>query len=117
MTIERLTEAIRVVKGVKPKYFDLNFWSNRCGTVGCVLGHCAVDPWFVARGLSANALHGCPNFRDFIGFGAATQFFGLHSNQAHQLFSPAHHPHTTGAKGKRSAISAIEKFIRELEAA
>jgi len=37
----------------RAKHFDMEHWilSNDCGTVGCIAGHCALDPYFRNLGL------------------------------------------------------------------
>lgn len=37
----------------RTKHFDMEHWifTNECGTIGCIAGHCGLDPYFASRGL------------------------------------------------------------------
>lgn len=58
--IQRLEQALRVMNEMTPherrKHFDMNTWGEitSCGTVGCLAGHCGMDPWFRRRGFKFN---------------------------------------------------------------
>ena len=47
--IQVFGEVVRVLEGVKESEFNIDIW--RCGSVGCVLGHCSLDSWFNKQGL------------------------------------------------------------------
>ena len=54
--IERLQQAVRVMKGLSQKdraNFDIQVVAVRTerGIRACVAGHCGLDPWFQAQGL------------------------------------------------------------------
>lgn len=64
----------------KTEHFDMRVWAQEteCGTVACLAGHAAIQPWFKKRGFylkyvgSARA----PATGDASGAWACNQFFG-----------------------------------------
>lgn len=57
--IERWENVIRVLRALTPherrRHFDMSVVLEKspCGTVGCAVGFCMLDPWFQRRGLKA----------------------------------------------------------------
>lgn len=57
--IERWENVDRVLRGLdahaRAKHWDMRnvLYRNECGTVGCALGHCLLDPWFQSQGMGA----------------------------------------------------------------
>lgn len=78
--IERWQNALRVLKAMTEheiaRHFDMSTWGRKtaCGTVACLAGHCALDPWFNERGFTGSW-----------GFDAFTQ----HTYLRFDKFSPA----------------------------
>jgi hypothetical protein len=56
--VERWEQALRVLEAMTPhereKHFNMGTWGEQtdCGTVACLAGHCALDPWFRGHGFS-----------------------------------------------------------------
>ena len=54
--IKRLQRAYKIMDKMTPherrKHFDMGKWGQKteCGTVGCLAGHCGLDPWFKKEG-------------------------------------------------------------------
>lgn len=50
--VESWENALRVLQRMtthqRLKHFEMNNWARKtsCGTVGCIAGHCVMDPWF-----------------------------------------------------------------------
>lgn len=55
--IERWEQTLRVLENLseheRRHHFDMGTWASKtkCGTVACIAGHCAMDPWFNGQGL------------------------------------------------------------------
>lgn len=55
--IERWEQTLRVLENLpeheRQAHFDMGTWARetKCGTVACIAGHCAMDPWFMERGM------------------------------------------------------------------
>lgn len=60
--IERLEQAVRVMRGLsehdRKHHFNIGVFARQteCGTVACVAGHCALDPWFQERGFKIETI-------------------------------------------------------------
>jgi len=56
---ERWKNALRVLEAMdehaRISHFYMGDWINfnECGTVGCIAGHCSLDPWFHEQGFEA----------------------------------------------------------------
>lgn len=56
--LERWQQALRVLEGMteheRTQHFNMGTWGEKtdCGTVACLAGHCALDPWFSERGFT-----------------------------------------------------------------
>lgn len=84
--IERLEQAVRVMEGLSEAdraNFDIEVIAVKTasGIRACIAGHCGLDPWFQARGLSTIVGEGedgtgdlTIGFADF--FGTNRPFFG-----------------------------------------
>lgn len=109
----RLTKLANFLEDeVKPKQFNLQWWSSECGTVFCAVGWAAHSPKF--RGLS---MHLSPTISCIMcdrTFGTnwygVVDYFHLHGNSdALFLFSPQSYPqHRSGIK---SVINRIRKYV------
>lgn len=84
-----LNQAIRVLRTVNPDNFTMNYYINRCETVGCIAGHCAMDIWFVANGfrfIIAETGRLRPAYSGKEGRDAIMLFFQLTPEQTDYLF-------------------------------
>lgn len=58
--LARMEHALQVMEKMTPherrRHFDMSDWVQvtECGTVACLAGHCALDPWFRKHGFSIN---------------------------------------------------------------
>lgn len=53
---EPLIQLRRVVLAIPDAGFDMQWWSNTCGTTHCAAGWAALDPWFLAHTAIGNYL-------------------------------------------------------------
>ena len=77
--VERINNALRVIRGVQDESFNLNAWPY------CVLGHCATDVWFKSQGLRASR-SSIPSFANEDGLEAGARLFGISHEVAERLF-------------------------------
>jgi hypothetical protein len=96
----RLARLANILDNVPKKKFDIRHYayeSPKCGTVGCALGHAAMDKFFQKLGLKLYQSgldvlkFGQPvsygiETREGDGFGAALVVFGLERSEGAQLF-------------------------------
>lgn len=82
-----LEQAIRVLQTVDEDAFDMNQYQSDCGTVACIAGHCAMDPWFKLQGFSLrnSPLHD-PLYGRHEGRRAIETFFELTRADSNLLF-------------------------------
>ena len=116
MHTKRLLRLVEILKGVKPKQFDMDFWAHHegdhppvaqhyCGTVGCALGWAAMDKGFNRAGLkliwaSSSSIYypgqrsplyvGVPTFDGHTVGMAAKAFFGLSREEVENTFYATH---------------------------
>ena len=83
-----LVETIRVLRTIPNDMFDMGvyFRQTTCGTVACIAGHCAMDPWFEAQGFSAGLFSLAPTFNLKAGIDAIRAFYDLTDDQVHHIF-------------------------------
>ena len=129
MNTEKLLRLADLMETIAPEKFDLGLWSTRteCGTVCCAVGHACLDRWFRSQGfgpverddIGINIF--IPSFRNFSGFDAVEQFFGLTNLFATFLFvensyvtHPAH-PSEVAIRIRLFVEHHDEKVVRELE--
>lgn len=70
-TKERLTQVIRVIKGLPKEAQWTTTW------IGCAVGHSSRDPYFIVRGFHWSNFHQCPMYGKYTGVVAAMLYFGL----------------------------------------
>jgi hypothetical protein len=90
--IERLQQAVRVMKGLSEEQranFDIDVLARRTerGIVACIAGYCGFDSWFQARGFSTtfweHSVDGIVSLRIGEFFGTMRPFHG--SMYAHEV--------------------------------
>lgn len=90
----------------------INDKGHKCGSVGCIIGHCGQDPYFQRFGLRSDR-HGTVFLNDNYSVyeTAAANVFEISIDEACRLFS-GNAAHRTPA----AAAKAIRKFIDEKKA-
>lgn len=98
--------------------FDLRMWRNDCGTCFCAVGHAAMDPWFIERGLFMGSDTGpkgtqvlAPAMEYARGWRAVCNFFSLEMASAMYLFSSCQYEHDAAP---RDVVARIETLLAEL---
>jgi hypothetical protein len=117
--IERWENVVRVARALTPherrKHFNMGCWlvKDKCGTVACLGGFCALDPWFRRRGFGAKV-----RIDDFSWTGLAPhEFFGTEGTNA--IFT---NPHFTsqedgGIDLYRAVVAETKHYIKMLKRA
>lgn len=81
-----LEEVRRVVRNIPDDNFDIDFLISKCGTVGCVLGHLGLDPYFRERGIVSHPEWNDVILRDEGVYTEVAEFFDLSFIDAQHLF-------------------------------
>lgn len=118
MNIEALQQMIRVLKSVKPEYFDLTNWW--CGSYACAIGHACNDQWFIDRGFSQLSYGDrIPAFFEEDDLGesnlqtnwlAVEKFFGLDVYVTQRLFSVKAYPNGS-LTNPQEVIERIQELV------
>lgn len=141
--IERVEELLRVAENIPTKNFDMGHWyETNCKSSGCLMGHCAMDPFFTKRGIYLEAsLETAPpslhwggeekprkepitNFTLYFyekgsggsiwrAQGAARHFFDIYNDDVEELFMWA--STRNKSKDKRKALGRIRKFLKYIK--
>lgn len=116
--VERIDNALRVLRSIKDEDFQINAWPK------CVLGHCAQDSWFNERGFEFLSPTGSiPSFDHETGCVAGARFFGITFEVSQRLFVAADpilgSAYTTRNPARKEAIAHLEvlkmKKLAEIE--
>lgn len=116
--LEALRQLARVLAAVNPDQFDMTEWSSErdCGTIACAAGWAAHDPWFNARGLTAE--EGTLHWKDpdarsqpETDFYAIQAVMGLEHDAAYALFMPTQYP---GDSWGSEALAAVRERVADL---
>jgi hypothetical protein len=121
---EALRELLRVAQGLDPAKINMGHWAERhtCGTSACLMGHAAMDPWFMDQDWSIR--WASPNLKGMLCFETENAgpeerilFFGLDDIEAgplesawdDYLFMPTSYAqhHTGGQKLKDEIIEHV----------
>lgn len=107
-----LIEAIRILKTIPPSRFDMGRFASftTCGTIACIAGHCAMDPWFNTQGFTLRTAHPhIPAFAGHEGRRAIAKFFDLsHAQVAHVFYANRKQTPTT-----QTAIASIKRLLAQ----
>lgn len=125
---EALRQLLRVAQAMEPGKIIMTHWAERedCGTTACLMGHAAMDPWFMDEGWSLRWAK--PNLKGMLCFEdthAAPEdrvlFFGLDDIPRDDeddswddfLFMPTSYRHTYGPRLKGEIIEHV-KYVCEV---
>lgn len=112
MNRRALLEAIRVLKTIPQNRFNMHRFAvpTDCGTVGCIAGHCAQDPWFQERGFKLTEYRPyIPEHEHEVGRYAITNFFDLSTAQTNLIFYTDNYSTPT----PQVAIKTIESLLAQ----
>ena len=112
---ERLIRAVEVCeRPIRGRRFDMEQWMH-CGTVGCIAGWSAANPWFNREGLKlsspdwygrSDVVFIDPKTRNrLLDWKAVRKFFGLNHRDAEYLFG--------NSLIKRAVLARIRAFVEE----
>jgi len=113
INIEALRRARDIVKATPAENIDLALWRSSCGTVACVIGHCAMDGWFNNKGKGLTLDEDLvPKYKGLYVWNAVEGFFRLDSATALRLFSYGYYPENLkGESLKNEIIRRLEEVI------
>lgn len=120
--LERLKETLRVAKAINPKAFNLDTYGRTgvdyaddwCGTVACIVGWAARDPWHRKQGLDvrplADGLGSVITYGTQHGWGAPEAFYELGKADYADLFMPEGEDGDDTLSGRIQRLEAFIKF-------
>jgi len=116
----RLLKLARFLDKLSPKKFDLNIFSNDCGSVCCAIGWCpAVFPTYWTRDAFSEPFLKGKNQYGFYKLGSfesAESFFGLNAAESEDLFTVSGEQYSNIDYPKpKDVAKAIRTFIQEKE--
>lgn len=118
--IEALEKAIEILESLPDSLVNLNSWKTGdtdCGTVACVVGHCCLNEWFNAKGLTLTDWgpdYICPHNKiELCSWDAVEGFFGLSSTQSSFLFKKGSYdsPTDNSVSIRQQVINRIKEFV------
>lgn len=114
--LENLTEEFPQ----KKVRFDLEIWAAKhssCHTVACACGWAGMHPWFRRRGFKTTGgsktgiLTNEITYKDYEGFTAAGEFFGLKPGDTRHIFSYLYYENDHD--GRRDVARRIRAFVKD----
>lgn len=115
-TKEKFQQIVRVMNTLNPSQFDIQVWhhSSNCGTVACIAGHCAMDPWFIDQGLTLvpviQAGGMAPEYQGSWGLEALSRFLDIPMETSAWLFGPAGRPRETVEGATKRVLQVLESL-------
>ena len=90
MNVDRWNHAIQIGENINDAEFSMENW--KCGSVLCMLGHCASDPEFNEQDLHLVKedfdWDFYPEYNKYIAYEAAAKFFDISFTDANYVFNP-----------------------------
>lgn len=83
--LEQMVTMLRALPLAQPSDFDLTTW--RCGTIACAIGHACVEPAFMGKGLTFDAIECEPVYGPDKSWSAVEKFFAISCADAEWLFA------------------------------
>lgn len=86
MNKEALLKVAEIARNLNPATLDMEIWA--CGTIKCLMGHAASDPWFTERGFNLKRYDNVayPQYLNYHSFKAVEFFFELTNEEVTYLF-------------------------------
>lgn len=124
----RLLKLVKLLRTKKvANHFNLRIWMEKkfldkkirkeCGATACAVGWACTIPSFKKAGLKIyDNIRGYnePLFRNFLGFDATAEFFGIDRNDATHLFHPDSYPILQS--GPKDVANRIIEFLKNKSA-